>query len=40
MLKEIMLQHRKDELERYKFFTQDTAFKASWKQSMQRMVGM
>ncbi|CSA88034.1 type I restriction-modification system restriction subunit R [Vibrio cholerae] len=40
MLKEIMLQRRKDELELYKLFAQDPAFKASWTQSMQRMVGM
>ncbi|SUB81488.1 Type-1 restriction enzyme R protein [Pragia fontium] len=38
MLKEIMLQRRKDELELYKLFAGDTAFKASWTQSMQRMV--
>lgn len=40
MLKEIMLQRRKDELELYKLFAQDPAFKSSWTQSMQRMVGM
>ncbi len=40
MLKEIMLQRRKDELELYKLFASDSAFKASWTQSMQRMVGM
>ncbi|WP_272673000.1 type I restriction endonuclease subunit R [Providencia sp. PROV131] len=39
MLKEIMLQRRKDELELYKLFAGDSAFKASWTQSMQRMVG-
>ncbi|MCX1027691.1 type I restriction endonuclease subunit R [Escherichia coli] len=39
MLKEIMLQRRKDELELYKLFAGDLAFKASWTQSMQRMVG-
>uniref|UniRef100_UPI004047B4C1 type I restriction endonuclease subunit R n=1 Tax=Rheinheimera sp. TaxID=1869214 RepID=UPI004047B4C1 len=38
MLKEIMLQRRKDELELYKLFASDNAFKASWTQSMQRMV--
>jgi len=38
MLKEIMLQRRKDELELYKLFAGDPAFKASWTQSMQRMV--
>nr|WP_228713218.1 hypothetical protein [Klebsiella quasipneumoniae] len=39
MLKEIMLQRRKDELELYKLFAGDSAFKASWTQSMQRMIG-
>ncbi len=39
MLKEIMLKRRKDELELYKLFAGDAAFKASWTQSMQRMVG-
>lgn len=39
ILKEIMLQRRKDELELYKLFAGDTAFKASWTQSMQRIVG-
>ncbi len=29
-----MLQHRKDELELYKLFAGDLAFKASWTQSM------
>lgn len=38
MLKEIMLQRRKDELELYKLFAGDSAFKASWTQSMQRMI--
>lgn len=40
MLKEIMLQRRKDELELYKLFANDSAFKSSWTQSMQRMVGI
>lgn len=40
MLKEIMLSRRKDELELYKLFAGDTAFKASWTQSMQRTVGL
>lgn len=38
MLKEIMLQRRKDELELYQLFARDPAFKASWTQSMQRVV--
>ena len=40
MLKEIMLARRKDELELYKLFAGDSAFKASWTQSMQHTVGM
>ena len=40
MLKEVMLRRRKDELELYKLFAGDAAFKASWMQSMQRMVGL
>ena len=39
MLKEVMLSRRKDELELYKLFAGDPAFKASWTQSMQRSVG-
>jgi len=39
MLKEVMLQRRKDELELYKLFAGDPAFKAAWMQSMQRVVG-
>ncbi len=38
MLNEIMLQRRKEELELYKLFARDPAFKMSWKQSMQRMM--
>lgn len=40
ILKEIMLQRRKDELELYKLFAADDAFKSSWKQSIQRIVDM
>jgi len=40
MLKEVMLSRRKDELELYKLFAGDSAFKASWTQSMQRTVGL
>lgn len=40
MLKEVMLARRKDELELYKLFAGDSAFKASWTQSMQRTVGL
>lgn len=40
MLKEVMLARRKDELELYKLFAGDSAFKASWTQSMQRSVGL
>lgn len=39
MLKEVMLSRRKDELELYKLFAGDAAFKAAWMQSMQRMIG-
>jgi type I restriction enzyme R subunit len=38
MLKEVMLHRRKDELELYKLFANDPAFKSSWTQSMQRTV--
>ncbi|MBD2780667.1 type I restriction endonuclease subunit R [Xenorhabdus szentirmaii] len=38
MLKEIMLQRRKDELELYKLFANDPAFKISLTQSMQRVL--
>jgi len=40
LFKEIMLQRRKDDLEFYKLFAGDEAFKASLMQSMQRIVGM
>ncbi|MDE1492468.1 type I restriction endonuclease subunit R [Xenorhabdus bovienii] len=39
ILKEIMLQRRKDELELYKLFANDPAFKISLTQSMQRVIG-
>ncbi|QTR50923.1 type I restriction endonuclease subunit R [Candidatus Thiothrix anitrata] len=38
LFKEVMLQRRKDDLEFYKLFAGDTAFKTSLMQSMQRMV--
>jgi len=40
MLKEVMLARRKDELDLYKLFAGDSAFKASWTQSMQRTIGL
>ncbi|MEL1218807.1 type I restriction endonuclease subunit R [Aeromonas hydrophila] len=40
IMKEVMLARRKDELELYKLFANDPAFKASWMQSAQRMMGM
>ena len=40
MLKEVMLHRRKDELELYKLFANDSAFKSAWTQSMQRTVGV
>lgn len=38
ILKEIMLQRRKEELELYRLYASDAAFKTAWTQSMQRMV--
>jgi type I restriction enzyme R subunit len=38
LFKEVMLQRRKDDLEFYKLFAGDVAFKTSLMQSMQRMV--
>jgi type I restriction enzyme R subunit len=38
MLREIMLRRRKDELELYKLFANDPAFKAAWQKSMERVV--
>ena len=40
MLKEVMLARRKDELELYKLFAGDSAFKASWTQSMKHTIGI
>ncbi|MFT6779600.1 MAG: hypothetical protein ACJAV1_003543 [Paraglaciecola sp.] len=40
MLKEVMLSRRKDELELYKLFAGDSAFKSARTQSMQRTVGL
>ena len=39
MLGEVMLKRRKDELELYKLYASDSAFKASWQQSLERMLG-
>ncbi|ROZ84206.1 type I restriction endonuclease subunit R [Pseudomonas neustonica] len=38
ILKEVMLKRRKDELELYKLFAGDDAFKSAWMQSMQRLI--
>ncbi|WP_226100512.1 type I restriction endonuclease subunit R [Dickeya oryzae] len=38
IMKEVMLARRKDELELYKLFANDLAFKTSWMKSAQRMV--
>ena len=38
MLREVMLQRRKDELELYKLFANDPAFKAAWQQSLEQVV--
>ena len=40
LFKEIMLQRRKDDLDFYKLFAGDDAFKMSLMQSMQRIVDM
>lgn len=40
IMREVMLARRKDELELYKLFANDPAFKASWMQSAQRMMGV
>lgn len=39
MLMDVMLQRRKEDMEFYKLFAKDTAFKSSLSHSMQRMVG-
>ncbi|HHQ4764727.1 type I restriction endonuclease subunit R [Aeromonas veronii] len=39
ILKEVMLQRRKEDLELYKLFANDTAFYTSYAQNVQRMVG-
>lgn len=39
ILKDVMLKRRKDELELYKLFAGDAAFKAAWTQSLQEIVG-
>jgi type I restriction enzyme R subunit len=38
ILKDVMLSRRKDELELYKLFAGDQAFKTAWVQSMQQVV--
>jgi type I restriction enzyme R subunit len=38
MLQEVMLKRRKEELELYKLFANDPAFKAAWQQSVERFV--
>ena len=40
ILTDVMLMRRKDELELYKLFAGDSAFKASWQDSMQRVIGL
>ena len=40
MLREIMLQRRKDEMELYKLFAGDEAFKSAWKESVKRAVDL
>lgn len=38
MLQEVMLRRRKDELELYKLFANDPAFKSAWQKSMERVI--
>lgn len=38
MLREVMLKRRKDELELYKLFANDPAFKAAWQRSMEQLI--
>ena len=38
MLREVLLKRRKDELDLYKLFANDPAFKAAWLQSLERVV--
>jgi len=38
MLRDVMLKRRKDELELYKLFASDPAFKSAWQQSMERVL--
>lgn len=38
MLRDVMLKRRKDELELYKLFANDPAFKSAWQQSMERVI--
>ena len=38
ILKEVMLKRRKDELELYKLFANDPAFKAAWSESIRNML--
>lgn len=38
ILKDVMLKRRKDELELYKLFSQDPAFKTAWSQSIEEML--
>lgn len=40
MLKEVMLSRRKDELELYKLFAGDSAFKSAWTKSMQNSISI
>jgi type I restriction enzyme R subunit len=38
MLQDVMLRRRKDELELYKLFANDPAFKSAWQKSMERVI--
>ncbi|MBO6508190.1 MAG: type I restriction endonuclease subunit R [Roseibium sp.] len=38
IIKDVMLQRRRDEMELYKLFANDDAFKASWMQSLEQLI--
>jgi len=38
MLQEVMLKRRKDELELYKLFASDPAFKSAWSQNVEKFL--
>lgn len=40
MLQDVMLKRRKEELELYKLFVSDPAFKTAWSQNIQSMLSL